>query len=29
LLPIIGNLIWYVRIQKSLNDYWTSHGAVA
>ena len=26
LLPIIGNLIWYVRIQKSLNDYWTAHG---
>jgi hypothetical protein len=29
LLPIIGNLIWYVRIQKSINDYWTSHGAAA
>jgi len=29
LLPLIGNLIWYVRIQRSLNDYWTSHGAVA
>ena len=28
LLPIIGNLIWYVRIQKSINDYWTSHGSV-
>jgi hypothetical protein len=27
LLPIIGNLIWYFRIQNSLNDYWTSHGA--
>jgi hypothetical protein len=27
LLPIIGNLIWYVRIQKSINDYWTAHGA--
>jgi hypothetical protein len=26
LLPIIGNLIWYVRIQKSINDYWTAHG---
>ncbi len=29
LLPIIGNIIWYVRIQRSLNDYWTSHGAPA
>ncbi len=27
LLPIIGNLIWYVRIQRSINDYWTSHGS--
>lgn len=26
LLPIIGNLIWFVRIQKSINDYWTAHG---
>jgi hypothetical protein len=26
LLPLIGNLIWYVRIQHALNDYWTSHG---
>ncbi len=26
LLPLIGNLIWYVRIQKSINDYWTAHG---
>ena len=29
LLPIIGNLIWYVRIQGALNDYWTSKGATA
>jgi hypothetical protein len=27
LLPLIGNLIWYLRIQRSLNDYWTSHGS--
>ncbi len=27
LLPIIGNIIWYVRIQRSINDYWTAHGA--
>ena len=26
LLPIIGNIIWYVRIQRSINDYWTDHG---
>jgi hypothetical protein len=27
LLPLIGNIIWYVRIQNALNDYWTSHGS--
>ncbi len=27
LLPLIGNLIWYVRIQRSINDYWTTHGS--
>ncbi len=27
LLPIIGNFIWYFRIQRSLNDYWTAHGS--
>ena len=27
LLPLIGNLIWYMRIQRSINDYWTSHGS--
>jgi hypothetical protein len=27
LLPLIGNLIWYVRIQRSINDYWTAHGS--
>lgn len=27
LLPIIGNLIWYVRIQKSINGYWRAHGS--
>jgi hypothetical protein len=26
LLPIIGNLIWYVRIQNAINDYWTAKG---
>jgi hypothetical protein len=29
LLPLIGNLIWYVRIQRSINEYWTAHGATA
>ena len=27
LLPIIGNLIWYVRIQHAINDYWTTMGS--
>ncbi len=27
LLPLIGNLIWYVRIQGALNDYWASNGS--
>ena len=27
LLPIIGNIIWYVRIQHALNDYWIAHGS--
>lgn len=26
LLPIIGNFIWYLRIQNAINDYWTAHG---
>ena len=26
LLPFIGNIIWYVRIQNALNDYWAAHG---
>jgi hypothetical protein len=27
LLPIIGMFIWYLRIQRSLNDFWVSKGA--
>jgi hypothetical protein len=27
LLPIIGQFIWYFRIQRSLNEYWIAHGA--
>lgn len=26
LLPLIGNIIWYVRIQDAINMYWTAHG---
>ena len=26
LLPLIGNIVWYVRIQHAINDYWTAHG---
>jgi hypothetical protein len=29
LLPVIGNLIWYLRIQSALNEYWVSKGATA
>ena len=27
LLPVIGNFIWFFRIQGALNDYWTSNGS--
>jgi hypothetical protein len=27
LLPIVGAIIWYVKLQNALNDYWTSHGS--
>jgi hypothetical protein len=29
LLPFIGNIVWYVKIQNSLNDFWTARGAAA
>jgi hypothetical protein len=29
LLPLIGNIIWYVRIQNALNDFWMDRGAPA
>jgi hypothetical protein len=29
LLPIIGNIIWYVKVQSSLNEFWVSKGAAA
>lgn len=28
LLPVVGNLVWYVRVQRSLDDFWRAKGAV-
>ena len=27
LLPLIGNIIWFVKVQRALNHYWESKGA--
>lgn len=27
LLPLIGNIIWYVKMQGALNDFWRSKGS--
>ena len=27
LLPIIGTIVWFVKVQGQLNDYWRAHGA--
>lgn len=27
LLPLIGNIIWYVQVQQALNDFWVARGA--
>jgi Domain of unknown function (DUF4234) len=27
LLPIIGNIVWFVKVQGALNTYWQSKGA--
>ena len=27
LLPIIGQIIWYVRIQNAINEFWQARGA--
>jgi uncharacterized protein DUF4234 len=27
LLPLIGNIIWYVQVQKALNEFWLSKGS--
>lgn len=29
LLPIIGNFVWYLAVQKALNEFWMDHGAPA
>lgn len=29
LLPLIGNVVWYLQVQKALNDFWIARGAVA
>ena len=29
LLPIIGHIIWYLKVQDALNDFWRSKGALA
>ena len=29
LLPLIGNIVWYVRMQNALNDFWIARGAPA
>jgi hypothetical protein len=28
LLPIIGNFIWYLKVQRVLNEFWLSKGAL-
>jgi hypothetical protein len=27
LLPLIGHIIWYVKIQNAINDFWVQEGA--
>jgi hypothetical protein len=27
LLPLIGHIIWYVKVQGALNDFWVSKGS--
>jgi hypothetical protein len=29
LLPIIGNFVWYLRVQRALNEFWLSKGTSA
>ncbi|HZM54005.1 MAG TPA: DUF4234 domain-containing protein [Acidimicrobiales bacterium] len=28
-LPIVGGIVWVLKTQGRLNDYWTAHGATA
>jgi hypothetical protein len=28
LLPIIGHIIWYLKVQNALNDFWRAKGAL-
>lgn len=28
LLPIVGNFVWYFKVQRALNDFWVARGAV-
>ena len=27
LIPFVGGLIWYLKVQSALNDFWVSQGA--
>ena len=27
LLPLIGNIVWYLKVQRTLNEFWLSKGA--
>jgi hypothetical protein len=27
LLPLIGNIVWYVKVQRVLNEFWLSKGS--
>ena len=29
LLPIIGSFVWYLRMQRVLNEFWATHGGAA
>ena len=29
LIPLVGTIIWFVKVQGALNRHWESHGAVA
>jgi hypothetical protein len=28
-LPIVGNFIWYFKVQEAINDFWIRRGAPA